>query len=103
MSGYLVAPRARDDLFEIIDYIADDNPDAALRARDRLFAAFDRLAKRPGLGHARPDLVPAAFGVRFWPVGTWLVVYRPSAPTIEIVRVLSGYRDIAAILGQDLD
>ena len=103
MTGYLVSPQARQDLFEITDYIADDNLDAALRLRDRLFAAFDRLAKRPGLGHVRTDLVPAAFGVRFWPVASYLVIYRPSEPIIEIVRVLSGYRDVAALLGQSSD
>jgi toxin ParE1/3/4 len=77
VTGYLISPQARQDLFEISDYIADDNLDAALRLRDRLFAAFGRLATRPGLGHVRGDLVPAEFGVRFWPVGSYLVIYRP--------------------------
>jgi plasmid stabilization system protein ParE len=103
VTGYLVSPRARQDLFEITDYIADDNLDAALRLRDRLFAAFDVLAKQPNLGHVRSDLAPAEFGVRFWPVGTYLVIYRPAEPAIQIVRVLSGYRDIATILGQSSD
>jgi plasmid stabilization system protein ParE len=103
VTGYLVSPQARQDLFEITDYIANDNLDAALRLRDRLFAAFDRLAKRPGLGHVRTDLVPAEFGVRFWSVGTYLIIYRPAEPVIQIVRVLSGYRDIATVLSQASD
>lgn len=103
MTGYAVSQEARQDLFEITDYVAVNNLDAALRLRDRLFAAFDRLAKRPGLGHVRTDLAPAEFGVRFWPVATYLVIYRPSGRGIQIVRVLSGYRDIAAILNPSSD
>lgn len=103
MTSYVVSPSARQDVLDITGYIATDNLHASLRLRDRLFAAFDRLAKRPGLGHVRDDLVPREFGVRFWPVGAYLVIYRSSEPGIQIVRVLSGYRDISAILGQSPD
>ena len=99
MIGYVVSPLARQDILEITDYIAADNLDAAVRLRDRLFAAFAGLAKRPGLGHARDDLVSREAGVRFRPVGAYLVIYRPTGRTVQIVRVLSGYRDIATILG----
>jgi hypothetical protein len=36
-------------------------------------------------------------------VGTYLVVYRPAEPGIQIVRVLSGYRDVGTILRQSFD
>lgn len=100
MTGYVVSPLARQDIIEITDYVAADNLSAALRLRDRLFAAFDLVGKRPSLGHVRDDLISREAGVRFWPVGTYLVVYRPTSETVQIVRVLSGYRDIATILGQ---
>ncbi|MBW4090781.1 MAG: type II toxin-antitoxin system RelE/ParE family toxin [Proteobacteria bacterium] len=100
MTGYRLSPEARRDILDITDYVAADNVDAALRLRDRLFAAFDRLARRPGLGHVRDDLIARTAGVRFWPVGVYLVIYRPLEATIGIVRVLSGYRDLAAILGR---
>ncbi len=103
MTGYVVSPRAKQDILDITDYIAADNFNAALRLRDRLFTAFDRLAERPALGHVRDDLISRTSGVRFWPVGTYLVIYRPAEWTIQIVRVLSGYRDVRAILGQTSD
>lgn len=43
MTGYILSPLARQDIIEIIDYIAADNLAAALRLRDRLFIAFDLL------------------------------------------------------------
>ena len=71
--------------------------------RDRFFAAFRLLAERPGLGHIRDDLIARTTGVRFWPVGAYLVIYRDQARQVEIARVLSGYRDIAAILDRPGD
>jgi plasmid stabilization system protein ParE len=55
VNDYLIAPTARGDLDEIWEYYAVDlqNPDAADRIRDELFAAFGDL--RPRLeGTARP-------------------------------------------------
>lgn len=98
MNACRLSRAAGQDLLEIIDWIAAANPDAAIRMRDRLDAAFTRLAARPGLGHLRNDLVAPAAGVRFWPVGRYLVIYRPAVDGIDIVRVLSGYRDIASLL-----
>jgi plasmid stabilization system protein ParE len=103
VAGYVVSPQARQDLFDILDYVADRDTAAATRLRERLFASFDRLARRPQLGHARTDLAPAEFCVRFWPVGRYLVIYRPASMQIQIVRVLSAYRDVAAILAQATD
>lgn len=38
----------RQDLFEIWDYIAEDNLDSADRVLGRLYDAFTRLAQMPG-------------------------------------------------------
>ena len=38
-------------------------------------------------------------GIRFWTVCLYLIVYRPDPRPIEMVRVLHGARDIAAVLG----
>jgi toxin ParE1/3/4 len=103
VTAYVVSPLARQDILDITDHLATDHLDAALRLRDRLFSAFDRPARQPGLGQVRDDLIVRAAGVRFSAVGTYLVIDRPARPGIEIVRVLSGYRDVGAILGQLLD
>jgi toxin ParE1/3/4 len=99
VNAHVFSPLARRDLLEIVDYIAQRNPDAAERMRQRFLAAVEMLGKRPALGHVRHDLVAPELRVRFWPVGRYLVVYRPVGSGIQIIRVLSGYRDIAAALG----
>jgi plasmid stabilization system protein ParE len=55
-----------------------------------------RLAEMPELGHFREDLADEP--LRFWPVHSYLIIYRPDRKPLEVVRVLSGYRDIAELL-----
>jgi plasmid stabilization system protein ParE len=44
----------------------------------------------------RTDLADGA--VRFWPVFSYLVVYRSDTNPIQIVRVLHGKRDVRRLL-----
>ena len=74
MTPYILAPEALQDLQELWDYIATENLDAADRIIDTLFAAFERLAAMPGLGHRREDLTDRP--LRFWTVDAYLVIYR---------------------------
>lgn len=48
------------------------------------------------IGHLRPDLTERP--VRFWPVRSYLIVYRADIRPIQVIRVLSGYRDVATLL-----
>lgn len=96
MKQYLLSPIAEHDIDEITTYIAEDNPTAAKKMLDSFFTAMDMLAEHPEIGHTRPDLTDKP--VKFWPVKThYLIIYKNTHP-IEIVRILSGYRDIANLL-----
>src|SRR5690242_8821323 len=93
MRRYLLALVAEQDLDEIVSYIAQDSPKAALQMLDHFFEAMDILSENPQMGHTRTDLTDKP--VRFWPVKSrYLIVYK-DVDLIEIVRVLSTYRDIA--------
>ncbi|MGO9127244.1 MAG: type II toxin-antitoxin system RelE/ParE family toxin [Terriglobales bacterium] len=96
MADYLVSPEALDDLRSIRDFIALDSSVAAEKVLDELFAAFEQLAEWPGQGHIRPDFTNRK--VLFWPVGSYLVVYRGKPAPLEIVAVLHGARDIPAVM-----
>lgn len=96
MARYVLSPQAHEDLRGLRDYIVQDNPAAARRVLNELREAMRRLAQMPELGHVRQDLAEEA--LRFWPVRSYLIIYRPDAKPIQIVRVLSGYRDIAELL-----
>ena len=97
MSRYILAPEARDELREIEGYYLGAGSVSGARTVFReLEAAFERLAMNPGIGHSRSDLT--ARPVRFWPVRSYLVVYRPETKPLEIVTVLHGARDVERIL-----
>lgn len=97
MSSFVLADDAGVDIAELTDYLIEFSPGAAIRLRDELLTAFTRLAEYPHLGHHHVDLT--RLPVRFWPVmGRYMIVYEPNQP-LRILRVFSGYRDIAALLG----
>jgi plasmid stabilization system protein ParE len=96
MADYLYSPEARFDLLEIWEYIATDDLDAADRVELEIEQAVVLLARQPHLGHLRRDLTSKS--VRFWPVHSYLIIYDPATQPLEVVRILSGYRDVAELL-----
>ena len=96
---YVLTPLAEADLVAAAAWIAAEDPGAATRFLDAAYAAFERLARHPGLGHRRPDLT--GLDLRFWPIRRrYLIVYREASP-LQVLRVLSAWRDIAAILAEE--
>jgi plasmid stabilization system protein ParE len=94
---YKVTPQARYDLLSIWEFIARDNVEAAERLTTRFEKAFQLLAQFPRKGHKRVD-VRSNEPVLFWPVDSYVIVYRPEPRPIAIMRVLHGARDLDAIL-----
>src|SRR5271163_4045127 len=96
MSAFRLSPEASQDLFEIYEYIAQDNVEAAERVRVELLDTMRGLAKMPGKGHRREDLTKRE--VLFWPVRSYQIIYRSETAPLEIVAVLHGKRNIRRIL-----
>ena len=86
--------QARIDLIEIGLYIARDNPAAANRLVDTLESKYELLASAPGMGESRPDLLP---DLHSFTVKSYVIYYREIPDGIEVVRVLHGARDAAAV------
>ena len=95
MPNCIRTARAEEDLIELWLYIAQDNPPAADKLLDSIERAFSRLADYPQLGPARPDL---AAELRYFVVGSHLILYREITEGIEIVRVLHGARHLPDLL-----
>ena len=55
MRGYLLAPEADNNLFEIWSWIARDSVELADRVDSELREVFEGLARMPGQGHRRAD------------------------------------------------
>ena len=96
MKKYVLTSTAKGDVRDILDFLKTESPTATVRVRTALRDAMRLLAERPGAGHVRTDLADGT--VRFWPVFSYLVIYRSDTNPIQIVRVLHGKRDVRRLL-----
>lgn len=75
---------ARIDLLKIVDYIAEDNPDAAQRVKDDIEIKAEKLSEFPKLG--RPGRIDGTRELVAW--SNYILVYQADALTVRILRVL---------------
>jgi toxin ParE1/3/4 len=80
-------PEAARAFSEAVEWIAEDDPQAAIAVGDAIIEAIDRLTRFPRMG--RLGRVP---GTRELPVtGTpYVLVYRVEADAVVVLRVLHG-------------
>lgn len=91
MKRYVVSPEARADLDGIWDYIAERaGIDTAEEFIWKVHEMFSSLASSPAAGVSVPDL--ASGEVRKFPMGNYLIYYRPLRGKILIARILHGKR-----------
>ena len=79
-------------MLEIWHFIARHSVQNAGKVWDDLRSAIDLLVTSPGIGHARPEAGDPT--LKFWPVHSYLIVYRPRGKTIDVPRVVDGRRDL---------
>jgi len=94
---YVLAPQAALDLVQIWRHIKEQS---SLELADRVESVIrDKIvfvAKTPGVGHLRKDLTNEP--VKFFPVYSYLIVYRPETNPLQIIAILHGRRDVERIL-----
>ena len=86
-------PTADETLAEIYEFIAVEkqNPDAADRLVQEIHRKSELYAGNPELGDRRHELGPR---LRCFPVGNYVVFYRPITDGIVLLFVTHGARDI---------
>jgi toxin ParE1/3/4 len=96
MPKYLIniTEAAERDLTDIVDYIADDSPLAALKVADEIEESIAQLEDFPLSGATPKNRRLARQGYRMLVVGSYLVFYAVlEDETVEIRRILSGSRE----------
>ncbi len=96
-------PRAKADLLEHYVYIGEENLDAAEQFLDATEVAFAKLAAMPRMGRRWRSEDPRLDAMRVWPIPGWkyLAFYRPVEQGIDVVRVLHGAQDVAALIATE--
>jgi len=94
---YVLAPEAALDLVQIWRYIAKQSSvEIADRVESVIRDKIVLLAANPGAGHWRKNLTDDT--VKFFPVYSYLIVYRPENTALQIVSILHGRRDVEQLL-----
>lgn len=91
MPNVFFKPAAERDLNEILSYIEQQNPKAAIKLIAKIEEQCFKLSQMPKIGVLRNEL---ARGVRMFPVGNYSIYYRAIKEGVEIIRVLHGKRNI---------
>ena len=94
---YVLAPDAALDLVQIWRYIQNHN---SVATADRIESAIREkivfLAGNYGVGHWRKNLTGE--DVKFFPIYSYLIVYRPDTKPLQVVSILHGRRDVEQVL-----
>ncbi len=97
MSIYIISPEASQDLDEIYSYISHYSFDAATRFVDAFDRKCETVANFPGIGKIYEDLSPQLRGII---LDKYIIFYRPVETDVEIIRVVSGYRNLEEIFSE---
>jgi len=87
----LWSDRAKDDLAAIGDYIAADNPRAAMQWVDKLISDVERAAAMPLAGRIVPEHADRR-DIREVLRRTYRIVYRVRDEAIEMLTIFEGHR-----------
>ncbi|ACL70124.1 type II toxin-antitoxin system mRNA interferase toxin, RelE/StbE family [Halothermothrix orenii] len=90
----LYLPIARKDLIEIIEYIQQDNPSAALELLNKIEETISKLENFPYMGTQPKDSLLQYKGYRVLIIESFLVFYvvKGNKSEVEIRRIIHGKR-----------
>lgn len=91
----ILSPRARQDLTDIGDWIARDDPDRAITFVQELRAACRDLATFPRAYPPCPRFGPAA---RRRNHGAYAIIYDVTAEDVHVLTVVHGARDLDSLI-----
>jgi toxin ParE1/3/4 len=97
-------PQAQRDLIDHAYYIAETSIDASDNFLYAAEEAFRDLAAMPEMGSPREFKNPRLKGLRMWSVPGFrkhLIFYLPKEDGVEVIRVVHGSRDLAALFEEE--
>jgi len=96
MARVVLTASAETGIEAIGRYVFRESQDlqAALRVLDRIDEKTMAYARQPEMDDLRPDL---GAEVRCFPVGNYVVIYRPLEDGILVLLVVHGSRDVPAV------
>ncbi len=93
----LITNSAKEDISKVFDYISVDNKTAAIKLIDTFYKVFELLSNYPETGALKNDLADKT--IRIYSIKkNFVIAYRVKDNKIEILRILTRYQNIFAVL-----
>lgn len=97
MKKLRINPLVVEDLREIRDYIAEDNPEKATETIEHIYEKFENLRVFPDIGADLSRRVSFRTDYKYAVWNNYVIIYRSVKDYVEIYRVMNRYRDITRI------
>ncbi len=99
MRQYIISPEAIHDLETIIDYFATRNVGAGDQFLDEFTKKCRDLTRFPFIGRSYGVIRPYLRGI---PLQNYIIFYRVTDDSIEIMRIIKGNRDLEAVFEETI-
>lgn len=96
-----INPLAITDVQEIKAYIAEDNPEAAIKMGTAIYSKIENLADFPDMGVSLGAKINIKTDYRFLVCGVYIICYKIEGEFVSVYRILNGVRDYLSILFSD--
>ncbi|NET43875.1 type II toxin-antitoxin system RelE/ParE family toxin [Okeania sp. SIO2B3] len=100
MNKYSLSQAAIRDLDEISDYFSNFSVEVGERFIKRFDDQCKNLINFPKMGRSYAQIIPNLRGV---PLDSYIIFYQVTEVEIEIVRIVSGYRNLESLFGSDIN
>ncbi len=99
---YKLSPHAEEDFATLLYGIAEHSGwSRSMDVEEGLYAAFNSLARNPGIGHLREDLLPRP--IHFYYADPYMVLYLRDTEPLYIIAIVHGARDIPVLMRDRLE
>lgn len=97
MNELRINPMVVEDLKEIRDYIAEDNPAKAIETIENIYNKFENLRIFPDMGTDLSRRVSFRSDYKYAVWNNYVIIYKSEKGHVEIYRVINRYRDVTRI------
>ena len=85
------------DLKEIRNFIAEDNPDKAIKTIEDIYGKFEKIQSFPEMGADLSKRVNFYTKYKYVVWKDYLIIYKIDKEFVEIYRILNRYQDITRL------
>ncbi len=92
-----INPLVAEDLKGIKEFIAEDNPEMAIKTIQEIYSSFTNIQQFPSIGADLDKRVSFKTKYKYIALGNYVVLYKANKEYVEIYRVVNRFQDITRI------